>query len=549
MRILSIDIGHYSLKAVEVDSAFKRYEIHDYHEIRRAPGESVESILAQLQSKIQKRPDRIVTTLPTGHTTFRNLTLPTKDRRAILSSVGFELEDDLPFNLSDCVYDFSILNSMSASTSLHVSATLKTHMTEFLSAFPTDGLNPDVVTSEAWAFRALVNRCMDKAEQEKPVLFIQMGEHRTLFYAHWNGSPVLCKEIPWGGKTINQHIARIYQIEVTEAEKVKLDSGYILSTDQEGQATEEQKEFSKELLNSCEELLLEIKKTLLSVRGQTKMTAGHIYLSGGTSLLPGLRSAIEKEIKIPTAAFQALSRLSNAGVSYNEQSDASLSLAAASALSLVPLDKTKPIQLRKQEFSKSSESMSWDWSEHRFLVGGTAAVFMSAWISFGVQSYLYDSQMRDLDTRLERNLKDYFGSISRQQIKTHLMEPAKLRVQLQRELQQKKELSQMTGANPQSPLNYLKDLSGQVPRSLVTDLVHFQMGAAPTLPFQLGQSQPVTLTFHVKSTSMAEKLSQIVERTLVQPQRSPIEEIKGDEGEKLFKVSFSGKTREVSHAQ
>src|SRR4051812_9579930 len=106
MRILGIDPGVTSIKAVELDSSFGRYEIRDYYEAPVEPGTSPLLALAGLIQGLPKAPDRIAVALPTSQVTFRNLKLPTRDRKAIQAGVGFELDDELPFGLEKAAFDY-----------------------------------------------------------------------------------------------------------------------------------------------------------------------------------------------------------------------------------------------------------------------------------------------------------------------------------------------------------------------------------------------------------------------------------------------------------
>src|SRR5690348_15120479 len=148
MRILGIDIGTTSVKAVEIDSAFGRYEIHEYHENPIQPGSSPLETARNLVATLVKKPDRIAAALKSGQVTFRDLQLPTRDKKAIQSTVGFELEDDLPFELDQAVFDYSILSQVGQTTRLHVAATLKKNLEAFLAGLQSVGIDPDLITTE-----------------------------------------------------------------------------------------------------------------------------------------------------------------------------------------------------------------------------------------------------------------------------------------------------------------------------------------------------------------------------------------------------------------
>jgi hypothetical protein len=88
MRILGLDIGSTSIKAVEVDTAFGRFEIHEYHEVPIAPGgaSSIEAAGTLIRS-LPRSPDRVIVPLRSNRVTLRNLRLPTRDKNARPSKV------------------------------------------------------------------------------------------------------------------------------------------------------------------------------------------------------------------------------------------------------------------------------------------------------------------------------------------------------------------------------------------------------------------------------------------------------------------------------
>src|SRR5688572_223891 len=133
MRVLGLDLGSTSVKAVEIDTSFGRYEIHDYHEEKITQGSNAFEAAGRLVRGLPKAPDRIVVGLPSGRVTFRNLHVPTKDRKDIQAAVAFELEDDLPFELDESVFDHSILSQGPEGTHLHIAATLRKYVAELLS--------------------------------------------------------------------------------------------------------------------------------------------------------------------------------------------------------------------------------------------------------------------------------------------------------------------------------------------------------------------------------------------------------------------------------
>jgi type IV pilus assembly protein PilM len=555
MRILGIDLGSQSIKAVEVDSAFGRYEIHDYHEIARHPGQPVGEALAQLVAGLAKQPDKITVAMRTSQVTFRNLTLPTKDKKAIQAGVGFELEDELPFALEDSQFDYSTISQTKQATTVHVAATLKKHLAAFLAPWLSANVDPDLITTEAWAYRAVLNRVLGEAGQNpqaQPTLLIQIGHERTVLYLHWRGQPVLAREIPWGGRDITTAICQKYQIPIEQAESAKLDHGFVVPTAQRADATPEQLEFSDTLLEPISALFGVIKQTELSCKNTTQKPLGMIYLSGGTSLLPGLAKVLEEHAGTPVRPLQALSSVAASGVTYSEQTDGTYLLAASLALCLVGPDRTATINFRRGEFAKQGSSRGIDFKQLRKPLLAFGAVASCFFASLLVQSSVYQSRLEETDAQLDKSIRSFFGSISTSAVNGYLRDTSKLKASINQSITKQKEISRMVGPNPRSPTDFLKELSASVPKDVVVDLTHYQVGAAPASPYGLGSAPPETqasLTFLVSNPQVAEKLGGILGNKLTGLQKGKMEETKASDGTQRWKITYSGQPTEESYGK
>jgi general secretion pathway protein L len=552
MRILGIDLGSQTIKAVEVDSAFGRYEIHDYHELNRQPGQPPGEALAQLVAGLAKKPDKIAVALRTSQVTFRNLNLPTRDKKAIMAGVGFELEDELPFSLEDAAYDYSMLSQSKQGSYLHVAATLKKHMGAFLAPWVSANVDPDLVTSETWAYRAFLNRVLGEAgssPQAQPCLLVQIGHERTTLYLHWRGAPVLARELPWGGRDLTAAICRKYQIPLEQAEVAKLDHGFVVPAAQKADSTPEQLEFSETLLEPISELIAAIRQTELSCKNLTHQAIGMVYLSGGTAQLPGLAKVLEERLQTPVRGMQALSSIAPSGVTYSEQTDGTFLLAAALALCLVGADRSSTINFRKGEFAKQGQNREINFKQLQRPLMALGAVTACFFTSLFVQSHVYHSRLDELDTQLERSVRSFFGNISSSGLRTYMANTTTLKKSVEKELAKQKELSRLLGPNPHSPTDFLKDLSASVGRDVVVDMTQYQVGASAASSYNQSEDAQASLTFLVANPQVAEKLANLVGGKLSHLTKSKMEETTAADGAKRWKVTFTGKPREDSYGK
>lgn len=551
MRILGVDIGSTSIKAVELDSAFGRYEVHEYHERQLAPGENPVEALGSFVQGLPRPPDRIAAALPTSRVTFRNLHLPTRDKKAIQSGITFELEDELPFALEQGLFDHCILSQSKQGTDVHVAAALRGTIVGALESWSAAGLDPDLLTTEAWAYRTYLNRILPASTQEAPVLVAQMGQERTTLYVHLRGTPILTRELPWGGRDLTQAIAERYGIPLDQAEQAKRDHGFVLSSTQEGEVTREQVEFSSTLIKPLQTLLSELRQAILTCKSLTHQNVSSLYIAGGTALLPGLQRVLEENLAIPTQPLQSLSSISPSGVNYSEQADGPFLLAAALALCLVGPDRAATINFRKGEFAKLGRAREINIATLRKPMIAVGAVLSCMMISLWVQRGVYQGQLADMDGQLERSVKGFFGQLSSGAVKTYLADPGKLKNSVKKEISKQRELADLMLPNERSPLNYLKSLSGAIPKDVVVDMTRYQVGAAPTEPFaKARESSTVSLTFLVANPQIAAKLDSILGSRIQDKQQSKLEEVPSPDGTgKRWKVTYTGKPSEAAYGK
>ncbi len=562
MRILGIDLGKTSVKAVELDTAFGRYELHEYHERKLRPGgqpEAITEAVRDLMLDLPKAPDKVVVGLRSGQATFRNLQLPTRDKKAIMASVGFELEDELPYPMEDAVYDYSLLGQAGQLSHVHVASTLGHYVQSNIDTWIQAGVDPDIITTEAWAFRGLLNRLitppLDKnatpeqvAAAEEPVLLLQLGHNRTTLYVHWKGTPVIAREIKWGGADLTLAICQNYSIPIEQAKSAQVDHGFVLPESQRHQATPEQIEFSNALMPAFAVLMREIRAAELASKAVTQQPIGRILLCGGTSLLPGLGKLLAEELKVSVQPLHALSSLSNSGVNYSEETDATFALATALAMTQVGQTRTTGINLRRAEFSKQGTTSEFGIEQLRGPLTAFAAIAASVMISFVVQASVYQARLKDTNVQLEKSIRSFFVGLPPSAIRNYMNSTSTLRKQVTGELAKQRELSKLMAPNPRSPLDFLKELSATTPKDVVVDVTQFQVGAAAVSnPYSPTEESSASLSVLFANPQVAERFAGILSGKLGDMQRSKMEEVAGPEGgPKRWKVTFTGKPNDDS---
>jgi len=534
MRIVGLDLGASAVKIVEIDSAFGRYEIHDHREIPVQPGEDPVVLAGLALQSMPQPPQKLVVALRSSKLTTRNLQLPTRDRKAIRSAVAFELEDELPFSIDDAVMDSAILAQVGQVSQVHVATTLKKVFAPELVRLQQAGIDPDIITTDAWALRTLVNRVLKTDEQEKPVMVAHIGEQSTLFYIHWRGFPMLGREIQWGGRDITEELARTLGVDFAQAEAYKCNPTLIQDSHPDG--------VIPLVGNALESIRRELRHMDLVCKGICHEPIQKVLISGGGSLIAGLPEWLEAQTRLPAQRLRSLSSLSPSGVNYATTADLKMSLAAGLAMSLVGNDRNLVVNFRKGDFSKNDRGLEINFQNLKaplIAAGVTASIFFA---SMAVQSGVYGRRLEDRDAQLKKAMGGFFGTVSQSALRTYLSSPGTLKNSLQKELEKNRELAKAFGPNPNSPLLFLKSLSESVPKDIVVDVMNFQLGSAPDSGFDPKKDSSFTLTIISQDPKAAERISSIIVPKLLESGKPSTEELPAAVGKpKRYKTTWTGK--------
>src|SRR5216684_5307545 len=110
-RILGIDLGSYSAKAVLVESTMRSVQLGGYRAVRRGEGTAIEALRAALEPLFPPdapAADQVMVCLPGPALVSHSLTLPFTDTKQIDAALPFEVESQLPFDLSEAVFYYQI---------------------------------------------------------------------------------------------------------------------------------------------------------------------------------------------------------------------------------------------------------------------------------------------------------------------------------------------------------------------------------------------------------------------------------------------------------
>jgi type II secretion system protein L len=195
-KIFGIDISRQEVTAVVVQSRIKGNWIEDCSSIPLSVGEDFEDEVDRALETITGQMDIsgavCVAALPASFVSFRNLTVPFKEKKKISQILPFELETTLPYAPEDVVADFSRLDLKDGRdhSGILAAAVEKERIESFLDLLKARGIEPDIVTVSGFA----VSQCLNRFTQEASTqLLLNIAENRTTITLNLAGQVMMVR--------------------------------------------------------------------------------------------------------------------------------------------------------------------------------------------------------------------------------------------------------------------------------------------------------------------------------------------------------------------
>jgi general secretion pathway protein L len=385
-RIIGLDIGSYSIKVAEIVRGLRSFELVHFYEKPVQYNDVLtkeESLTAAIQSVLEDNAlqwDDVVCALPGERGASRLITLPFGNARKIDQTVEFEIEEYLPFELDDVVFDYCATIIDKNLSKVLVTYASKGDFVKYLTMLNNSGVDPKIISEEGAELINLMQ--FGLVPPEGSYAIVDIGHSKTTVTIGRGKKLVLTRTIPIAGERINEAIHKHLELPIDEAARLKVDAGHISIEDSQDvdKLTSGMNLALKEVVD---ELLIHIRQTFFSYRNNEDEAVAGVYLSGGTSRLPGLDQYISYKLRqnvtfIDCADFH-FSRLDRAEVHSNV-----VAQALALALRGVSMGGGSGINFRSGEFAYRGSVKKLGGGIRQFAVAAGLIVFLGS-LYFGVQ--------------------------------------------------------------------------------------------------------------------------------------------------------------------
>ncbi|MCG3172458.1 MAG: hypothetical protein GMKNLPBB_00610 [Myxococcota bacterium] len=340
-RILGLDFGAHTLKIAEAESSFRGVQVKSVEAFPlpagllrepEPPGPAAESdpsaeapaepaapdpldtLLGELKARGKFAAQQITAALPGDKVSIHMLEMPFSDRRRIDQTIQFELENQIPFDLEQYVYDYRVVDKSPTSARLLVGLVRRDVMSEFLLRLQKHGIDPRQVlmsplTYASMALEAGISNPPAKkktpkkgeaapdfatGEEEGPVAVLDLGHETTSLCILRHGEARFVRTLKRGAREVEQEIAQRLKVDESTAASIK-ENQLVFARQSQGAARDIQLAAERALSG----LIRELKLTLQGARAQLKLWPEKIYLAGGFARVSGLPEWFTERLGVP----------------------------------------------------------------------------------------------------------------------------------------------------------------------------------------------------------------------------------------------------------
>ena len=431
--VIGLDLGQHSVKAALLKGSFRGYEVEDFLSLEptAAPDGGPAGLDEQMDAaaRILETIDRpqatVVMALPAARCSNWLISMPFSDRKQIAQTLRFEVENYVPWDLSEVALEYLILDTKDSGAQVFVAMAPLERIAEFLERAGESELDPRHLSVDA-ALLALLGPA-----SEECIAIIDLGHSRTLICVTDEGRPLWLRDLDGGTQALG------LQADGVPAERLEAEP------------------FKK--------WLQQLRSSLMAAENAGTPPIDRVLCCGGGAELPRWKKALSTELGIPVDSLP----LPQSAVKPEEAPAAGPEHALAYALALRAFDKKsrRAVEFRKGQFSQAADTRT----RARVAMGSIAAVILLAigGLAFhGLRIAGISQELKGANATLIDTVKKTFPNVASSALGTPETSIAVMREKV---VEIEDRIATLKGPD-MSPLEALRILSDSIPNNITVDV-------------------------------------------------------------------------------
>lgn len=290
---IGLDLGSSCVRAAVVKISLRNREIVKLDQEPVAldeTGASTQEAILEAASRLMKRLDMegvsIHCAIPGESASVRKVNLPVSATRRLDQVLRFELDEVLPYDIEDAVFDYVETERNNEEISLLTATALTEQVVTLIDGLAEHDISPREIGINSFSY---LNRIFTGHDTDEVTAFVDIGHTRTNIAILDRTEPTIRTALR-GGRQLTQKLAEAGGAEFHRAEAYKKEYGL---TGRVGEV----------LQNSLKPFVREIQQTFKGHLAAGGRPVSNVKLCGGGSLLVGLADHLSRELDVPVEVF------------------------------------------------------------------------------------------------------------------------------------------------------------------------------------------------------------------------------------------------------
>lgn len=231
------------------------------------------------------------------------------DPKQLVNAVRFRAQEALPIPIDEAVLDFQVLSESHAATEdegptkrVLLVVAYRDLVHSYVEACRLAGLRVSGIDLEAFALlRALTPAAEQTSALERSALVaVSVGADRTVLAVSDGFTCEFTRVLDWGGNSLTIAVGRALELEIDEAERVKIELGLQGDAIPAGLTPEQALHGREALKLGLQSFGRELVSSLQFYQGQPEsLGIREVVLAGGTAQLAGLATELQRIVGVP----------------------------------------------------------------------------------------------------------------------------------------------------------------------------------------------------------------------------------------------------------
>jgi type IV pilus assembly protein PilM len=300
---IGLDVGSSSIKLVSLlhENGGKKLRLWKYG-VKSIPAnsgkpseETTVSLIKELYSELKLDRKEIISALPGTSAVVRYIQMPRMTLQEAKDALKYEAGQYIPFKVEEAQTDCHILDGAStdksATMKLILVATRKSEAKRRVEMLQEADLSPVILDVDSLAILNAFESTGTASQESEAVGLINIGARQTNLNVLQDGYPALTRDIEVGGGGITVAIARGLGVSLADAEGLKVSGDAIIQPHLEI------------VLRS---IVHQLRSSFDYYQGKSGREVKKVYITGGTSLLSGLKEFLTESLGVSAETWDSL---------------------------------------------------------------------------------------------------------------------------------------------------------------------------------------------------------------------------------------------------